>query len=240
MKAGAIMVFLLATLASWSASGQTSDKKDTKDTGQVSDNKDVNDKDAKRKLKGGFRGHSVDPAGPAGSREVHPVNPPAPPQEQQASEKQKPLVINNAMVKSKEPAPAPAGKKAAAPTPAPTVTTSLPSASYSELSEATTGPTDLDGHNEAYWREKARTTRERVAKSKENLQQIEAEEKKLENDFYAWDDGQYRDDVIKPAWDRAKDALASASAEAAEAEQAEKDLSEEARKAGALPGWIRE
>ena len=27
--------------------------------------------------------------------------------------------------------------------------------------------------------------------------------RKLENDFYAWDDGYYRDRVIKPAWDRA-------------------------------------
>src|SRR5215831_12152981 len=102
----ATVLLVLGTLTSWPASGQTSDKKDT---GQISDNKDVSEKDkeAKRKLKGGFRGHSVDPSSPTETRDVHPPAAAAQ-QDQQATEKQKPLVINNAMVKSKESAAAPA------------------------------------------------------------------------------------------------------------------------------------
>ena len=69
---------------------------------------------------------------------------------------------------------------------------------------------------------------------------LTATSRKLENDFYAWDDGQYRDRVIKPAWDRAKADLEQAKVELEAAEKQLADLPERARKAGALPGWIRE
>ena len=65
-------------------------------------------------------------------------------------------------------------------------------------------------------------------------------DRKLENDFYAWDDGQYRDRVIKPAWDHAKSELTDAKNELVAAEKDLADLPEKARQAGAMPGWIRE
>ena len=67
-----------------------------------------------------------------------------------------------------------------------------------------------------------------------------SEAKKLENDFYAWDDGQYRDNVIKPAWDKKREELETARRDLEEAEKDLAELPEKARKAGALPGWIRE
>ena len=79
----------------------------------------------------------------------------------------------------------------------------------------------------------SRTRRARIA-------DLTATSRKLENDFYAWDDGQYRDRVIKPAWDRAKADLEQAKVELEAAEKQLADLPERARKAGALPGWIRE
>ena len=69
---------------------------------------------------------------------------------------------------------------------------------------------------------------------------FEAAAHKLENDFYAWDDGQYRDRVIKPAWDRTKEDLEAARKELADAEKDLANLPERARRAGALPGWLRE
>ena len=72
------------------------------------------------------------------------------------------------------------------------------------------------------------------------VRQFEQQSKKLESDFYSWDDGQYRDGVIKPAWDKKREELETARKDL---EQAEKDLAElpeKARKAGALPGWLRE
>ena len=46
--------------------------------------------------------------------------------------------------------------------------------------------------------------------------------------------------MIKPAWDRTLRELEDARRELAEAEKDLSDLPEKARRAGALPGWIRE
>ena len=93
---------------------------------------------------------------------------------------------------------------------------------------------------EAHWKETAAKARKRVADDKAKVAELQAATKKLENDFYAWDDGQYRDRVIKPAWDHARSELTDAKNELAEAEKDVADLPEKARVAGAMPGWIRE
>ena len=68
---------------------------------------------------------------------------------------------------------------------------------------------------EAQWKATAAKARKRVADDKARVAELEAATKKLENDFYAWDDGQYRDRVIKPAWDHAKSELTDAKNELA-------------------------
>jgi hypothetical protein len=93
---------------------------------------------------------------------------------------------------------------------------------------------------EAQWRETARQAGKRVEDAKARVAELTAAAKKLENDFYAWDDGQYRDRVIKPSWDKTREQLEDAKRELAEAEKELADLPEKARKAGAMPGWIRE
>ncbi|HXM79966.1 MAG TPA: hypothetical protein VOA00_12090, partial [Thermoanaerobaculia bacterium] len=59
-------------------------------------------------------------------------------------------------------------------------------------------------------------------------------------DFYRWDDGQYRDRVIKPAWDKKREELETARIQSKQAEADLADLPEKARKAGVPPGWLRE
>ena len=103
---------------------------------------------------------------------------------------------------------------------------------------ASTGAAAAGG--EAQWRESARAARRRVEELKARVYQLEGETASLEKDFYRWDDGQYRDGVIKPAWDKKKEELEAAKNELAQAEKDLADLPEKARKAGALPGWIRE
>lgn len=93
---------------------------------------------------------------------------------------------------------------------------------------------------EAQWQEIARKDRKAVEDGKARVAELTATARKLENDFYAWDDGQYRDRVIKPAWDRTLSELEDAKRQLADAEKNLADLPERARKAGALPGWIRE
>ena len=119
--------------------------------------------------------------------------------------------------------PRPAGAAAAAsraPSPAPAV--------------------DPSAVEEEKWRELSRQTRQRVADSQERVARLEGETKKLENDFYSWDDGLYRDNVIKPAWDKKREELETARRDLESAQKDLADLPEKARKAGALPGWIRE
>ncbi len=148
------------------------------------------------------------------------------------------VIINNkSLVKNTSKGRISSGKAvppAGRPNPTPMPTT--------EVSPAPAPATDTasSGGGEAQWKAAAAKTRKRVADDKARVAELEAATKKLENDFYAWDDGQYRDRVIKPAWDHAKSELTDARNELADAEKDLGDLPEKARVAGAMPGWIRE
>lgn len=96
------------------------------------------------------------------------------------------------------------------------------------------------GADEVAWRERAHAARQRVEELRAEVAQLEADVKQLETDFYRWDDGQYRDRVIKPSWDKKREELETQRRQLADAEKALADLPEAARKAGALPGWLRE
>ncbi|HYK42981.1 MAG TPA: hypothetical protein VE007_11380 [Thermoanaerobaculia bacterium] len=102
------------------------------------------------------------------------------------------------------------------------------------------GAAPSTGGDEAVWRERARSARRRVEELKAEVTQLEADTKQLETDFYRWDDGQYRDRVIKPSWDKKREELETRRRQLVDAEAELADLPEKARKAGALPGWLRE
>ncbi|HZI67222.1 MAG TPA: hypothetical protein VFF17_11705 [Thermoanaerobaculia bacterium] len=123
---------------------------------------------------------------------------------------------------------------AAAPTPTPPAARSGSSPAETEAAAAETG------QGEAYWRGEARRVRERVAELREAITRLEADTKRLEADYYAWDDGAYRDKVIKPSWDKAREELATARLALPAAEREVTELPDRARRAGALPGWLRE
>jgi hypothetical protein len=114
---------------------------------------------------------------------------------------------------------------------------SEPAPAAAQLAKPTTAPAE---EAEAYWRERARGARALVEDLRERVRQFEQESKKLENDFYSWDDGQYRDGVIKPAWDKKREEVETARRDLEKAEKELSELPEKARKAGALPGWLRE
>jgi hypothetical protein len=116
-----------------------------------------------------------------------------------------------------------------------------PSAPAPALEQASPSPTPSgDAAAEVYWRERMHSARSRVEELRERVRRFELESKKLENDFYSWDDGQYRDNVIKPAWDQKREELETARRDLEKAEKELSELPETARKAGALPGWLRE
>lgn len=117
-----------------------------------------------------------------------------------------------------------------------------PSGSRTQIAPSPTASPAPGGpsQDELKWREAARQSKKRVEEARQRVAELEASARKLENDFYAWDDGQYRDRVIKPAWDKTKEQLEAARRELADAEKDLADLPDRARKAGALPGWLRE
>jgi hypothetical protein len=131
--------------------------------------------------------------------------------------------------------PAPGRPPAAPPTPA-----SRGMQPVRPASTPTPAATANTSAEEQKWREASRAAKKHVDDARGRVEELDAAAHKLENDFYAWDDGQYRDRVIKPAWDKTKADLEAARRELTEAEKDLADLPERARKAGALPGWLRE
>jgi len=124
------------------------------------------------------------------------------------------------------------------PTPAPTAS---PRVRTGEVgAPAPPASSEAPGATEEEWRSAAHRARTRVQEARAQVEELDAVVHKLENDFYAWDDGQYRDRVIKPSWDRSRGQLEEARHELSAAEKDLADLPEKARRAGALPGWIRE
>ena len=126
-------------------------------------------------------------------------------------------------------------------TPAPSATARTPGARTPTAPAAASTPARAPREGgEEYWRDEARRARERVTELRADITRLENQTRKLEADFYSWDDGAYRDGVIKPAWDKAREDLVTARRELPLAERALDDLPDRARRAGALPGWLRE
>jgi hypothetical protein len=93
---------------------------------------------------------------------------------------------------------------------------------------------------EEYWRAQALKLRLDWKEAVESVDDLEAEVQELRRRFYEEDDPFYRDNQIKPAWDRTLDLLAAAKTDAEDHERNLTRFLEEGRRAGALPGWLRE
>ena len=93
---------------------------------------------------------------------------------------------------------------------------------------------------EAYWRGRALEIRQAWRDAYDSIGELEEKVFRLRQEFYAADDGFYRDSEIKPAWDRAIEQLDEAQQEILARQQELTDYLEEGRTAGAFPGWLRE
>lgn len=100
-------------------------------------------------------------------------------------------------------------------------------------------PRDDQGRSEAQWKATMDHARSLVQDGERRVKELETKSKQLENDFYAQSDGYRRDGVIKPAWDKSRDELAKARLDLDAARKSLEDLSEEARRSNAPPGWLR-
>ena len=100
-------------------------------------------------------------------------------------------------------------------------------------------PKDLEGRTESDWRRISGDLRARMVAAETSVKKLDAEVRRLENDFYAWSDGNYRDRVIKPALDQSRADLDKAKRDAEDAKAKLDSLEDDARKSGAPPGWLR-
>jgi len=97
-----------------------------------------------------------------------------------------------------------------------------------------------EAHDEQYWRARALDIRTRWKKSADEVEDLEQSAAGWRRRFYAENDPYARDSQIKPEWDRVLDRLGKARAEVEATKKELEDFQEEGRRAGALPGWLRE
>ncbi len=98
---------------------------------------------------------------------------------------------------------------------------------------------DDKGRSEDDWKALVGQQRALVTDGEARVRDLETRTKQLENDFYAMSDGNRRDAVVKPAWDRAREELTKARQELEDARRTVDGLSEDARKSNTPPGWLR-
>ena len=194
-----------------------------------------------RKLGGGSFGLLLGPTPTGGApKSGSPADAARKAQEDQSASAQRPshgVVITNESLRK------------GAPTPAGAAITIQGSAKAKPNTKALPTPTpvpavipeyrDSSGRTEADWRKRATIARERIERADAGLAAAQDNVKRLENDFYAWSDGNYRERVIRPAWDQAKEKLHHLQTESEAARAELEALEEEARKSGTPPGWLR-
>lgn len=101
-------------------------------------------------------------------------------------------------------------------------------------------PLVAGGLDESEWRRRGREIRERWKDAVEALTRLEGEAAALRTKFYSTDDPYVRDSQVKPEWDRVLAELEAARGRAAAGPGEVEAYLEDGRRAGALPGWLRE
>jgi hypothetical protein len=97
-----------------------------------------------------------------------------------------------------------------------------------------------EARDEAYWRKRGIDIRQRWRAAADEISKLEQDIADWRRRFYSQDDPAVRDTQTKPEWDRSLDRLQHKKDEV-EATRRELDAYlEEGRRAGALPGWLRE
>ena len=97
-----------------------------------------------------------------------------------------------------------------------------------------------DGADERYWRNRSYELRQRWKEAVDEIEELERDADGLRRRFYAESDPYVRDTRVKPDWDRVLDRIREMQEAAERRRQNLEAHLEEGRRAGALPGWLRE
>jgi len=109
------------------------------------------------------------------------------------------------------------------------------SATTEETTTSTPGAQD-----EQKWRDKSHDANERVKDAEDKIQKLQTDVNALTQAFYAESDGVAQRGQIEDQRNTRLNELEAAKKELENAKQAQEDLQDEARKEGALPGWIEQ
>ncbi len=104
----------------------------------------------------------------------------------------------------------------------------------------TTTPTTNDEANEKKWRDRSHVAVERIKNAEEKIEKLQSDINALTQSFYAEADGVAQRGQIEAERNSRLNELEAAKKELEAAKQAQEDLRDEARREGALPGWIEE
>jgi hypothetical protein len=102
------------------------------------------------------------------------------------------------------------------------------------------GPKEKPENTEEYWHQRKQETDQQLKDAQSRVDQIQSEINQLRTAFYAEADGVGQRPVIQQEWDERLKSLEQARQELQDAQAQSSGLEDEARKAGALPGWIRD
>jgi hypothetical protein len=94
--------------------------------------------------------------------------------------------------------------------------------------------------DEQYWRSRALDIRTRLRQATDRVEDLELSAAGWRRRFYAEEDPYFRDGKIKPEWDRVLAQLEETRNDVGTTRKELDDFLEEGRRAGALPGWLRE
>lgn len=94
--------------------------------------------------------------------------------------------------------------------------------------------------DEQYWRSRALDIRTRLRQASDRIEDLELSAAGWRRRFYAEEDPYFRDSKIKPEWDRVLAQLEATRVDVEDTRKELEDFLEEGRRAGALPGWLRE
>ena len=97
-----------------------------------------------------------------------------------------------------------------------------------------------EAQKKAYWQGQYFAARQEADRLASEEQSLILEVARLEREFYSRDDPYQRDNVIKPAWDTAVAKLRDVQQRLPAARRGPDEVSNAARREGALPGWFRE
>lgn len=98
---------------------------------------------------------------------------------------------------------------------------------------------DSKGRTKEDWQKMIQEAKENVNRLENRVRELQNQLNKLTNDYYSWDDMAYREGVIKVNMDKISKELEIVKEQLEAAKARIPELEEEARKSGALPGWLR-